>query len=207
VITAEDAPIDVLITLQPMNIVQAAADLIWSRVPKEFPTIKFALVEGGTGWIPYFLARIDYTYEHHHLWTGQDFGDRLPSQVFKERFITCFIDDPVGVKLRDEAGLDNMTWECDYPHSDCTWPESPELLMKSLAGVPDSDIDKITHANAVRLFRYDPISARGRERCTVGALRAEAAAARVDTSIHALGKRLDERGTTGTDLARGPRES
>lgn len=206
VITAEDAPIDVLITLQPMNIVQAAADLIWSRVLREFPTIKFSLVEGGTGWIPYFLSRIDYTYEHHHLWTGQDFGDRLPSQVFKERFITCFIDDPVGVKLREEAGLENMTWECDYPHSDCTWPDSPELLMKSFAGVPDPDIDKITHANAMRLFRYDPISKRGRGRCTVGALRAEAAAAGVDTSLHALGKRLDERGTTGTDLARGPGE-
>src|SRR5437763_338242 len=32
VITAPDAPIDVLITLQPINIVQAAADLLWSPV-------------------------------------------------------------------------------------------------------------------------------------------------------------------------------
>ena len=29
-ITAPDAPMDVMITLQPMNIVQAAADLLWS---------------------------------------------------------------------------------------------------------------------------------------------------------------------------------
>jgi len=204
-ITAADAPIDVLITLQPVNIVQAAADLIWSRVLKEFPTIKFALVEGGTGWIPYFLSRIDYTYEHHRLWTGQDFGDRLPSQVFKERFVTCFIDDPVGIQLREQVGLDNMTWECDYPHSDCTWPESPERLMKSLDGVPDSDIDKITHGNAMRIFGYDPISLRGLERCSVGGLRREAAAHGVDTSIRARGKAHDQRGTTGTDLARGPR--
>jgi len=41
--------------------------------------MKVALSEGGTGWIPYFLDRLDRTYDMHHLWTGQDFGDRLPS--------------------------------------------------------------------------------------------------------------------------------
>ena len=35
VITCSDAPIDTLITLQPMNIVQAAADLVWSRMVHE----------------------------------------------------------------------------------------------------------------------------------------------------------------------------
>src|SRR6266540_434915 len=33
--TAPDAPIDVMITLQPMNICMAAADLVWSRIFKE----------------------------------------------------------------------------------------------------------------------------------------------------------------------------
>jgi hypothetical protein len=47
-----------MITLQPMNICQAAADLLWSRVIKKFPDIRFALSEGGTGWIPYFLDRL-----------------------------------------------------------------------------------------------------------------------------------------------------
>ena len=95
--TAPDAPMDVMITLQPMNICSAAADLLWSRVIKEFPDIKIALSEGGTGWIPYFLDRLDRTYDMHHLWTGQDFGDRLPREVFREHFLTCFIADPVGV--------------------------------------------------------------------------------------------------------------
>ncbi len=92
--TAADAPMDVLITLQPMNICSAAADLLWSRIPKHFPDIKVALSEGGTGWIPYFLDRIDRTYDMHHLWTGQDFGDRMPSDVFRQHFLTCFISDP-----------------------------------------------------------------------------------------------------------------
>ena len=96
-VTAPDAPMDVMITLQPMNICSAAADLVWSRVFKEFPTLKVALSEGGTGWIPYFLDRLDRTYDMHHLWTGQDFGDRLPSDVFRDHFLTCFIADPIGI--------------------------------------------------------------------------------------------------------------
>ena len=174
VITSVEAPIDVLITLQPMNVVQAAADLLWSPVLRKFADLRIALSEGGIGWIPYFLERADYVYQHHKAWTGQDFGDLLPSQLFKERIITCFIDDAFGVANRHYLNMDNITWECDYPHSDSTWPQAPELAMKYLEGVPDDEVDKITHLNAMRHFSYDPFSVRPREQCTVAALRAEA---------------------------------
>lgn len=174
-VTAPDAPVDVMITLQPMNICQAAADLLWSRVLKEFPQIRIALSEGGTGWIPYFLDRLDRTYEMHHLWTGQNFGGRLPSEVFRDHFLTCFIADPVGIQLRHMIGIDNIAWECDYPHSDSSWPKAPEELAGVAAGVSDDDLDRITHLNAMRWYSFDPFAHRPRERSTVAALRAEAA--------------------------------
>ena len=46
--------------------------------------------------------------------------------------------------------------------------------MTSLDGVPDEEINAITHGNAMRHFRYDPFAQRSREQCTVGALRAQA---------------------------------
>jgi predicted TIM-barrel fold metal-dependent hydrolase len=175
VITAPDAPIDVTMMLTPINIVQAAADLVFSPVLRKFPDLKFALSEGGTGWIPYFLERIDYTYQRHRAWTGQDFGDQLPSQVFNDRIYTCFIDDQFGIESRSHLNIDHLTWECDYPHSDSTWPQSPEQLMKSLTDCTDEEIDKITHANAMRAFHYDPFAHVPREAATVGALRARVA--------------------------------
>src|ERR1700688_1875879 len=173
VITSPDAPIDCLITLTPMNIVQAAADLVWSPVLRKFPDLKVALSEGGIGWVPYFLERIDYNYDRHHAWTGHDCGDVLPSQVFNRHVLTCFIDDKFGVASREYLDMDNVMWECDYPHSDSTWPTAPEIAMKYLTGVPDSEVNKITHENAMRLFRYDPFSHRPKQQCTVSALRAE----------------------------------
>ncbi|HEY1635745.1 MAG TPA: amidohydrolase family protein [Acidimicrobiales bacterium] len=173
---APGAPIDIMITLTPLNAMHAATDLLWSPVLRRFPNLHFALSEGGIGWLPYWLERIDYAYQQHRYWTHQDFGDQLPSQVAKDRFTFCFISDAAGLETRHLMGVHNITWECDYPHSDSTWPHSPETLMKQLAGVPDDEINMITYQNAMKVFNYDPFTHRPRERCTVGALRAEAPA-------------------------------
>ena len=185
-IPAADSPPDVMITLQPMNIVQAAADLLWSRPVKDYPNLKIALSEGGTGWIPYFLDRVDRTYDMHATWTAQDFGGKLPSEVFREHFLTCFISDPVGVKLRHDIGIDNIAWEMDYPHSDSMWPAAPEELGTVLigGGVPDDEIDKMTYQNACRWYSFDPFQHIAKEDANVGALRR--AAVGHDISIRSL---------------------
>jgi hypothetical protein len=203
VITAPDAPIDCLITLTPMNIVQAAADLVWSPMLRKFPQLKVALSEGGIGWIPYFLERVDYNYRKHHLWTGQDFGDKLPSEVFNEHVLTCFIDDRFGVASRGYLDMDNVMWECDYPHSDSTWPFAPETLAEHFEGqdISDHDIDRMTHINAMRHFSYDPFTALGgRENCTVSALRTKAAGH--DVSIRSTNAtKVGQHATRAVDLA------
>jgi predicted TIM-barrel fold metal-dependent hydrolase len=189
--TALDAPMDVMITLQPMNIVQAAADLMYSPVLKRFPDVTIALSEGGIGWVPYFLERIDHTYTTHKAWTFADFGDKLPSQVFLERVVLCFIEDDFGSRHAREIGTDRICIETDYPHSDAIWPNAPERLAEGFAptDLTDDEINAITHANAMRFFQFDPFAIRPREKCTVGALRAEAAGH--DVSIQAKGRRSE----------------
>jgi predicted TIM-barrel fold metal-dependent hydrolase len=190
--TASDAPIDTLITLQPMNIVLCAADLLWSPVLRKFPRLRVALSEGGIGWVPYFLERVDYTYRHHKPWTNQDFGDRLPSEVFNEQILTCFIDDTVGMEVRHHLNGDHIMWECDFPHSDSTWPNAPEMAWEYLKDLPEEEIHKITHLNALRSFSFDAFSHVPREQATAGALRAQATD--VDTTLvsYGTGKFMDE---------------
>jgi predicted TIM-barrel fold metal-dependent hydrolase len=173
IFTTMDAPVEVMISTTPLSIANLAADLLFSKMLRKYPTIKFALSEGGIGWVPYYLERADYTYKHHHAWTHQDFGDKLPSEVFREHIFNCFIDDKAGVRNRDLVGIDTIMWECDYPHSDTTFPRAPDILWESLEGVSDEDINKMTHENAMREFQWDFTAARPRERCTVGALREE----------------------------------
>ena len=84
--------------------------------------------------------------------------------------------------VAERSGTRNMTWECDYPHSDSDWPTSPEAAISGMDGLDDATINALTHENAIRLFGYEPFAFRAREECTVGALRAEAKAAGVDTA-------------------------
>jgi predicted TIM-barrel fold metal-dependent hydrolase len=194
-VTSPDAPFGVSHSYGATRTMGAALDLVFSDVFKKFPTFKVALSEGGIGWIPYLMEKMDTHYRHHRAWTGEDFGDRMPSEVFRERIVTCFIEDRVGLEMRHRIGVETITWECDYPHSDSTWPSSPERLWEQLDGLGDDEIDAITHENALRVFQFDPFAIRPRERCTVGALRAEATD--VYTGYHQATVRRSKPATVG----------
>jgi predicted TIM-barrel fold metal-dependent hydrolase len=198
--TSMDSPIEVWTTTFPMAIAMGAAD--WLHLPalQELPNLKISLTEGGIGWIPYLLERADYVHWRHHSWTNSDFKGELPSTLFKKHFYTCFIDDKFGLQNRDAIGIDTICYECDYPHSDSVWPESPDLLWKSFDGLnlTDEEINKITHLNAMRAFSYDPFKHIARKDATVGALRAAAKAKGVSTEPTSFGgaERPVEEGVT-----------
>ena len=167
------SPMNAWITAMPMSIANAAADWLHMAALQRYPKLKIALSEGGIGWVPYFLERVQFTYEHH-VWTHVDFAGKSPSEVFREHFITCFISDEFGLRNYEDIGEDIITYECDYPHSDCTWPYSPEQIWEQVKDLPKSVIQKVTHRNVMREYNYDPFSILGRENCTVRALRAQA---------------------------------
>ena len=151
-----------------------AQDLLFGPTLRKYPGLKVALSEGGIGWIPFYLDRVDRHFQNQS-WINNSFGDgKLPSDVFREHFLACYITDPSGLKLRHEIGMDVIAWECDYPHTDTTWPDSPEYTWKEFqdAGVTDDEIHKITWENATKFFGWDPFAQIPKEQATVGALRA-----------------------------------
>jgi hypothetical protein len=144
--------------------------------------MRIALSEGSIGWVPYFMERADFSHERHKAWTHSKFQGLKPSDVFKRHFMNCFIDDRFGLKNLDEIGEDMVAYECDYPHSDSLWPNVPERLWQTVQHLTDVQINKITHLNAIRFFKFDPFKHHKRVDMTVGALRAKAARDGVDTT-------------------------
>ena len=55
---------------------------------------------------------------------------------------------------RHVVGIDNITWECDYPHSDSYWPNSRKHAEFRFQDVPDDEVVKIVETNARRLFNF-----------------------------------------------------
>ena len=65
----------------------------------------------------------------------------------------CFFDDPHGLQSLEAVGVDNITFETDYPHSDSTWPDTEEVAESQVKNLDDDQIYKVIRGNAIRMLR------------------------------------------------------
>jgi predicted TIM-barrel fold metal-dependent hydrolase len=148
-----DAPFAVAIAVFSTNLMWSAADLIFSGVLQRHPRLRFMLSEGGIGWLPYMMERMDYTWERHRWYQNISKVDR-PSDLFRKHFWGCFIDDVHGIENRDVIGVENILIEVDYPHSDSNWPNSRKRIAENLHRVPDDEASLIVEHNARKLMNF-----------------------------------------------------
>ena len=133
------------------------ATMIFAGVFDSYPRLKVVSVEHEMGWIPHWLKQMDYVYHEKPIfskgWKSKE--GMLPSEFWQRNMSVEFMEDRVGVRLRDIIGVDNIMWGNDYPHADGTWPESQQFLDKVFAGTSGEDRRKITSQNAAKLFKFD----------------------------------------------------
>jgi predicted TIM-barrel fold metal-dependent hydrolase len=155
--TSSDAPAGVGSTLTYMNAAMSMVDYLMSGVFERHPALHVAYSEGQIGWIPYILERADVVWEQNRAWAG--LGDKVrkpPSQYYREHVYGCFFDDAHGLNSLEEVGVDNITFETDYPHSDSTWPHTREIAEKLTKNLDDETIYKIMRGNAIRMLSLPP---------------------------------------------------
>ena len=154
--TSADAPAAVGSSLTHINAELSMADFLFSGLFERFSNLKVAYSEGQIGWIPYLLHRMDVVWEDNRGWGGvADIVPNPPSSYFPDHVYGCFFDDPNGMKLIDEIGADNITYESDYPHSDSTWPRTAHIAEEQMAGLTDEQRYKVIRGNAIKLFGLD----------------------------------------------------
>jgi len=66
----------------------------------------------------------------------------------------CMIEEPLGLQYRYDYAIDHILWESDYPHADTPLPHTQAACEVLFAGVPDAEVQAITHANAEALFDF-----------------------------------------------------
>ena len=153
--TASDAPSPALgATLFQALAFTACADWLWSGVAARLPGLKVVMSEGGIGWVPMLMDRLEFMLDQSGHGREQWTSDLSPTEILQRNFWFCTIDDPSALPLRHRIGVDRIMVEVDYPHADSTWPDTQDFLTRRMAGIPDDEIRMMTHLNAARLFRH-----------------------------------------------------
>jgi len=151
--TSPDAPAAVGSTLTFANCCFSMVDWLMSGLFTEFKDLKVAYSEGQIGWIPYILERANVVWEENRGWGGV--ADKVlerPSDLFKKHIYGCYFDDPHGLRSLEEIGVDNVTFECDYPHSDSTWPNTAKIALEQTLNLSDEVVYKLMRGNAIKLY-------------------------------------------------------
>ncbi|HZK89617.1 MAG TPA: amidohydrolase family protein [Stellaceae bacterium] len=134
-----------------MHMADVLMSMIFAGVLHHRPQMKMVIGEAGTGWIPYILDRMDAEWEDQ--FKELDLTMK-PSEYWRRQCYATYQSDPVGVKLIEELGEDNIMWGSDFPHPDGIYPDSQEYIEKELGHLPTAVKQKIVCDNAAKLYRF-----------------------------------------------------
>jgi predicted TIM-barrel fold metal-dependent hydrolase len=120
----------------PMEQMAAMASLVLDGALERFPALRVAFLESGTGWLPYWLARLD----DHVEWLTPERPSA--SELFATHSVisTEADDDCLGLAVaRVTAGA--VMWASDFPHPDAIYPGAPAAFLHESGeqGVSEDD--------------------------------------------------------------------
>lgn len=152
-ISSPDAPRGVAASASSINAQLSVADWLLSGLLAKYPNIKLSFSESQIGWMPYVYERIDKMWLKGSAFTEMNANiTELPSSYTKKRVYGCFFSDDFGIESRDIIGVDQITYEGDYPHQDGPWPDTYTYLESVLADLPSKDAYKIARGNALEML-------------------------------------------------------
>jgi predicted TIM-barrel fold metal-dependent hydrolase len=135
-------------SLPAMALAENLAWWILTGILERHPGLQLVFVEPGLGWVPYYLDVLDRRVGRYEM---PDITDR-PSDYFRRNMSLTFMDDPRGVAMRHELGVENIMWSTDFPHPATTWPNSQEFVASNFAGVPEDETELMVCGNAARIY-------------------------------------------------------
>jgi predicted TIM-barrel fold metal-dependent hydrolase len=137
------------ITQFQMNMASILTSMIFAGVLEHHRNMRLVLGESGIGWIPYVLERMDGEWEDQF----KDLSLKMPpSGYWKRQCYATYQTDPIGVKLLDDLGEDNVMWGSDFPHPDGIWPDSKEYIQRELGHLPAAQRRKVICETAGKLY-------------------------------------------------------
>ncbi len=149
--TSADAPLAVSMSLNAHNAQGSVCDWVYSRTLERFPALKLAYAESQVGWMPFQYERMDGVW---HEAVGEVDLPEPPSTYLRGRVFGCIFDDLHGLRSREEVGMEHILFECDFPHSNGSWPDSRRRAweLSSKAGLDAGEVYQLVRGNAIAVY-------------------------------------------------------
>lgn len=135
--------------------------MIWGGVFERFPTLKVAVTEGSSIWVPEMVNLMDQRWGEHHftakLGTGYRENVKLaPSEYFRRNVkIGSSCMSRREAELRREIGVSTIMWGTDYPHPEGSWPTTQQMMIDTFRNIPEDEIAAMLGANAAAFYGFD----------------------------------------------------
>lgn len=127
---------------------------VLSGILERYPHLKIALVETGSGWLPFYLEQLDDAFYRARTDPPFDQLTMAPSAYLRRQMWTTLQIDTVAIKNRHAIGIDRIMWTSDYPHSGygSEWPSSRLFIEQQFRGVPEPELRRMLGENCAELF-------------------------------------------------------
>jgi uncharacterized protein len=122
----------------PLEQMTAAVALLLGGVLEQHPRLKVAFLESGTGWLPYWLARLD---DHREWMRDTECADLslAPSEYFaRQCTISSDPEDTLVAFTISQVGADHVMWASDFPHPDAAFPDAVDEFLEAIPDVDDA---------------------------------------------------------------------
>jgi predicted TIM-barrel fold metal-dependent hydrolase len=134
----------------PLAYMVAMTSIFQGDMLERYPAIKFAFLEAGCGWAPYWVGRLDEHIQRHRR------PGLLASEYVRQGrlFFGCEPGERELPYVISELGDGCLLYSSDYPHGNAKWPNTVKMIREA-AGISDAAKDNILGLNAVRFYSLD----------------------------------------------------
>ena len=138
-------------TAFPFELMIAMMHMIGEGVFDRYPRLKVAFMEGGAGWLPFWMERLD---EHvEKLAPQMPQLKRKPSEIIQsdQLVLSCESEETGLDRVLNSSGPQTVLYASDYCHWDCHYPYSVKDILDA-QDLNFSQKECILHRNAVEFF-------------------------------------------------------
>ena len=137
----------------PVGLFRHLVSMMFAGIPELFPELRVGWMEGGCGWAPYWLERMDEKWELRGAAEAPELK-RPPTDYVRDGnwYFHTEADEKILPYVMSVIGEDVLFYASDFPHWDSSYPASVDAML-GRTDLSDAAKRKVMRENAMRLYR------------------------------------------------------